>query len=333
MDSGDADAPDSASPPAGAIEGRDAPAQTDQAHDLRVPAPDARDEQIAEHVRYRQSVEASYEAAEARSSWTEAAPVLRAEWETHKQRYPDRERQAAATLPDGSWQGNGDRRLSPEQNAEAAKYTADLRHEAIQRIGPAMERVEAADPDRRLAGLEHMVKGEDRLKEKIASELSGRPGITVRDALGEIADGVRFTLEYPSERYAEGVLADIDRIKAEGFVLLKLKNLWPADQYKGINSQWRAPETGTRCEMQFHTAESSQAKELTHQAYERIRAAVALPAQQRDAVEERALKDFQQRASAVLRTPPGTNAISDFPPAKEMKEQSGGQKGDLLRNY
>jgi hypothetical protein len=324
MDSGDVDAPDSAPHPARVSEGRDAPEQTDPAQGRPDPTPNERDEQIAEHVRYRLSVEASFQAAEARSSWTEAAPVLRAEWEAHKQRYPDRERQTAATLSDGSWQGDSDRCLSPEQNAEATKCAADLRDEAIQRIGPAMERVEAADPSRRLAGLAHMVKGEDRLKEKIAAELPGRPGITVRDALSEIADGVRFTLEYPSEHYPEGILADIDRIKAEGFVLLKLKNLWAADQYKGINSQWRAPETGTRCEMQFHTAESLQAKELTHQAYERIRAAVALPAQQRDAVEEQALKDFQQRASAVLRTPPGTNAISDFPPAKEMREQSGG---------
>ena len=171
MDSGDAEAPDSAPHPAGAIEGREAPERTDPAQDHPGPAPDERDEQIAEHVRYRLSVDASYKAAEARSSWTEAAPVLRAEWEAHKGRYPDRERQTAATLPDGSWHGDGDRRLSPEQNAEASKCAADLRDEAIQRIGPAMERVEAADPNRRLAGRAHMLKGEDRLKEKMADEL------------------------------------------------------------------------------------------------------------------------------------------------------------------
>ena len=306
MDSGDADAPDSAPHPAGAIEGRDAPEQTAPAHDHPDPAPDERDEQIAERVRYRLSVEASYQAAEARSSWTEAAPVLRAEWEAHKQRYPDRERQTAATLLDGSWHGDGDRRLSPEQNAEAAKCAADLRDEAIQRIGPAMERVEAADPNRRLAGLEHMVKGEDRLKEKMADELLA-PGVTVRQALDKIADGVRFTLEYSSERYAKGVLADVDRIKAEGFQLIKLKNLWNADQYKGVNSQWRAPETGTRCEIQFHTAESLEAKELTHGAYERTRSKSSPP----EEVQE--LEDFQRRANALLVTPLGTDRIRNFP--------------------
>jgi hypothetical protein len=317
MDSGAADASDWASHPARAIEGPDAPERTDPAQDHPDHTPDGRDEQIVEHVRYRLSVEASYRAAEARSSWTEAAPVLRAEWEAHKQRYPDREQQPAATQPDGSWQGDGNRRLSPEQNAEAAKCAADLRDEAIQRIGPAMERVEAADPSRRLAGLEHMVKGEDRLKEKIAAELSGKPGMTVRDALGEVADGVRFTLEYPAERYAAGVLADVGRLKAEGFQLTKLKNLWDSDQYKGVNSQWRAPETGTRCEMQFHTPESLQAKELTHRAYERIRTTAALPAEERDFTEEQALEDFQSRTNALLMKPPGVAAIENFPKKRE----------------
>ena len=73
------------------------------------------------------------------------------------------------------------------------------------------------------------------------------------------------------QRYAEGVRTDVDRLKAEGFELIKLKNLWTADQYKGINSQWRMPETGQRLEMQFHTPESLEAKELTHKAYERLR--------------------------------------------------------------
>ena len=108
----------------------------------------------------------------------------------------------------------------------------------------------------------------------------------------------------------------MDRIAAADpdrrFHLVKLKNLWNAEQYKGVNSQWRAPETGTRCEMQFHTSESLDAKELTHQAYERIRAAAALPTEERDFAEEQALDDFQSRANALLVTPPGADAIEDF---------------------
>ena len=75
--------------------------------------------------------------------------------------------------------------------------------------------------------------------------------------------------------YTDGVRADVERLKAEGFELIKLKNLWAGDQYKGINSQWRRPETGLRFEVQFHTPESLEAKELTHKAYERIRSSQA----------------------------------------------------------
>jgi len=297
----------------------DEPERAGARADRSADSPATRDQQITEHVRYRESVEAGHRAAEARDAWARAAPLLRAEWEAHKQRYPDREQQAGTTLPDGAWVGDGNRRLSPEQNAEAAKCAADLRDEAIARIGPAMERIEAADPGRRLAGREHMLKGEDRLKEKIADGLTAQPGIAVRTALDAVADGVRFTLEYPSERYAEGVLTDIQRMKAEGFQLVRLKNLWHADQYKGVNSQWRAPETGTRCEMQFHTSESLEAKELTHQAYERIRAAAALRTEERDFAEEQLLEDFQSRANAALVTPPGTDAIEDFRRKPEKK--------------
>ena len=93
-----------------------------------------------------------------------------------------------------------------------------------------------------------MVKGEDRLKEKLADYLRA-PGVTVREALDEVPDPVRFTLRYGAEHYSDGVLADVDRLKNEGFELIKLKNLWHADQYKGINSSGagRRAAAASRC--------------------------------------------------------------------------------------
>jgi hypothetical protein len=266
----------------------------------------SREEQVAAHARNRENVEAAYQAAADRGAWAEAAPRLRAEWEEHKDRYPERVRASPCTEADGTWSCGEYRRLDPEQNTEASKAHADLADEAGRHILPAMQRIEAADPERKLAGLEHMVKGEDRLKEKIADELFGKDK-TVRDALNEVPDAVRFTLSYDYGRYAEGVLADVDRLKAEGFELIKLKNLWPDNQYKGINSQWRRPETGSRFEMQFHTPESLEAKELTHQAYERIRGSDATPAERREA------RAFQRQVNALLPTPPGTDRVKNYP--------------------
>ena len=269
-------------------------------------APGLREQQLAEHARYQKVVEASDQGA-ARDAWARAVPELRAAREEHNQRYPERVRPAANTQPDGSWAGDGNRRLSPEQNAEATKCCADLRDEAAEVIRPAMNRVEAADPGRSLAGLEHMLKGEDRLKEKIADALRARPALSVTQALSIVPDPVRFTFSYPSERYAEGVPSDVERLKSEGFELIKLKNLWHSDQYKGINSQWRVPESGTRFEVQFHTPESREAKELTHEAYERIRSGTITPAERRE------LEEFQRRVNRMIATPPGTAEIKDFP--------------------
>jgi len=270
--------------------------------------PVSRADQIAAHLRYRETVSVTLQAAADRAAWAQARPELRAAWEDHKERYPERTRAVPHTTPDGSWSAGEHRRLDPEQNTEATKAHADLADEADRHILPALRRIEAADPDRQLAGLEHMVKGENRLKEKMADFLRA-PGVTVRDALDEVPDAVRFTLRYSAERYSDGVLTDVGRMKSEGFDLIKLKNLWHTDQYKGINSQWCIPETGTRFEMQFHTPESLDAKELTHAAYERIRSRMV------DPVEERDLENFQRRVNGFITTPPGTGRIKDYPEA------------------
>jgi hypothetical protein len=238
-----------------------------------------------------------------RTSWAEA----RAAWEHHRDRYPERERAAPQSHTDGSWSSGEARRLSPEQNTEATKACADIHDEGERLALPAMRQIEAADPTRGLVGLEHRLKGEDRLKEKIADALRGRPGLTATQALSIVPDPVRFTFMYRPDRYADGVLADVERLKEIGLEEVKLKNLWSDEQYKGINSQWRRPETGLRIEVQFHTPASLEAKELTHKAYERIRSTGTSPTERNE------LEAFRRLVNALLDTPPGTTEIRDFP--------------------
>ena len=115
----------------------------------------------------------------ASDAWAEAVPDLEAAWENHKERYPERVRPAPETTADGGWVAGPHRRLSPEQNAEASKACADLADEGRRDILPALKRVESAEQGRHLAGLRHMLKREDRLKEKIAERLTAKPGRTV----------------------------------------------------------------------------------------------------------------------------------------------------------
>jgi hypothetical protein len=295
------------------------PPEDPQTPDIALPLPLDQANRTSVHRANRAEVEQAYaahqesargdtaDADRPRGSWAEALPSLQAAWEQHQDRYPERERATPETHTDGSWSSGEARRLTPEQNAEATKACADIHDEGERVALPAILQIEAADPSRGLVGLEHMLKGEDRLKEKIADALRGRPGLTVTQALSIVPDPVRFTFEYSPDRYADGVLADVERLKEIGLEEVKLKNLWSDGQYKGINSQWRRPETGLRIEVQFHTPASLEAKELTHKAYERIRSTDTSPTERNE------LEAFQRGVNALLDTPPGTKEIPDFP--------------------
>src|SRR5208282_4563593 len=57
----------------------------------------SREEQAAEHVRYRETVGAAYQTVADRGAWAEAVPQLRGAWEEHKERYPERTRATCRT--------------------------------------------------------------------------------------------------------------------------------------------------------------------------------------------------------------------------------------------
>lgn len=173
-------------------------------------------------------------------------------------------------------------------------------------VTPAMKRIEAEDQGRHLAGLEHRLKGKDRLAEKVAFDVQ-KKGITVDEAVANVKDSIRYTLCYPEGAYAAGVHADCDRLTAHGFELVERRNSWDKEQYKGINSRWRVPSNGQLFELQFHTKASFSAKEETHWAYEKLRVDAPTPGEQRE------LEDYQSRITARVPKPPGAQDISDYP--------------------
>jgi hypothetical protein len=132
-------------------------------------------------------------------------------------------------------------------------------------------------------------------------------GFSPEDAVSIIPDTIRYTFQYREAHYTEGVWADIGRLKEQGFALHKLKNFWSDDQYKGLNSQWIAPESGQRFEVQFHTGISFEAKQLTHDAYERLRT------HQANKLEQMVLEAFQGKVTAEVPVPPGATDIPDYP--------------------
>jgi hypothetical protein len=241
----------------------------------------------------------------ARDAWAQAYPGLCDAWQRHVEKYPEREQPTPRSKPDGSWEADEARRLTPEQNAELDRGIGRIREVGKNIIVPGMRAVEAEDASRCLAGFDNRFKSEDRLKEKVADQLKPPSQLTASQALSSIPDVVRFTFSYLETAYSNGVRIDVERLKAQGFELMKLKNTWTSDQYKGINSQWQERESGVRFEVQFHTWASKEAKELSHDAYKRLRGTEA----QDDEREE--LEAFQGMVNAEVPIPPDVSTIEE----------------------
>jgi len=173
-------------------------------------------------------------------------------------------------------------------------------------VTPAVLRIEAEDPDRRLAGFDNRLKGKDRLSQKIAKSVD-ELGRSVDDAFGLVKDAIRYTFCYPDAGYTQGVYADCERLENAGFARVDRENSWTKEHYKGINSRWRVPENGQLFEVQFHTEASYAGKEETHPAYEKLRLGVPTKAEQRE------LDEFQKQVTARIPTPPGAAEIPDYP--------------------
>lgn len=267
----------------------------------------------AEHQTYRAIVGRDY--GSVRDHWAEAIPELRDAWEKIKEKYGYEEHEEPTPPADaGSWHGKGDRRLDAAQNEEIDRGYARIREVGELKIIPGILAVEAEDATRRLAGVDHCFKGEDRLKEKITDRIRSK-GQTPEEALAQIPDVVRFTYEYGETSYAAGVERDLQRVEAKGFTQIERRNTWDDDQYKGINSRWREPESGVMFEVQFHTHASFEAKELTHKAYERIRSITdQTPEADRETAE---LREFQRRANSTVPIPPAVADIDDYPPGRK----------------
>ena len=294
----------------------DAPSPAETATDGNNPSVEGLAEtrqRVAEQLTYRALVDHACAMARGPTSqdaWAEAAPKLRVSWEVLKEKYGYEERPEPAPQADaGSWRGKGGRTLDAASNAEIDVGYARIREVGENVIVPAILRVAAEDPTRVLAGFDCRIKGVDRLKEKVSDRMRTK-GRSAVETLAQISDVVRFTFTYAETAYADGVRKDLERLGTVGFTQVERRNSWSSAQYKGINTQWLEPQSGVRFEVQFHTQASLEAKELTHEAYERIRSITEpTPETEREAEE---LEVFQSKANAQVPIPPDVSAVEDY---------------------
>lgn len=243
-----------------------------------------------------------------RAAWDEAAEHFKKEWAEHQERWPDaaRERVDRSEDPEGSWRGDSGRFLDKAANAEVEERYQRITETERDIVSPAMREIEASDPDRRLVGFDHRLKGLDRLKDKVAEDIFVKSH-SAEDALAGVKDAVRYTLQYDTASYTSGVRSDVERLQASGFEKVELRNSWADDHYKGINSRWRDPDSGLLFEVQFHTSMSFEAKQLTHGNYERLRNPMTSDAEREE------LYTLQQKVCRSITIPADATEILDVP--------------------
>ncbi|WP_051836734.1 hypothetical protein [Streptomyces sp. NRRL WC-3742] len=95
----------------------------------------------------------------------------------------------------------------------------------------------AALSEATLVGCDHRLKSPESLKRKIATALQTQPGEDVNQALSQINDSVRYTLQWPEGRYGAGVVVASSLLSAWGDDSVKWSNTWGrAKGDEGINS-------------------------------------------------------------------------------------------------
>ena len=240
------------------------------------------------------------------SSWEETAELSRWMWIEYKRRWPPEEHPLVDEADDSQRSSREDCDRSPDSDDELERECDNIAERERRTVSPRLREVESCDADRHLIGFEFRLKGRDRIKEKIAKGMDEN-GLSAKEAVSSLPDAIRYTFQYDEIRYADGVRADIVRMKEQGFELSILKNSWSANQYKGINSQWIEPESGQHFELQFHTHTSFEAKQITHGAYERLRSG------RPDPFEHLVLEAYQAKVTAAVPIPPGAADIPDYP--------------------
>jgi hypothetical protein len=171
-----------------------------------------------------------------------------------------------------------------------------------------MKDIEESTPEAHLAGLENRLKSEDRCKEKLAYEFRAKPDrdiSEISEAADRMHDILRYTYLVSAASYTDGYNQLRGKLEGAGNELLAVRNFWSDSEYKGVNTRWHTNE-GQPFEVQFHTRESFTGKQLTHEAYERLRTDPV------SKIERYELEEFQRIVTSKIEIPVGVESIEDY---------------------
>jgi hypothetical protein len=221
------------------------------------------------------------------------------------------------------------RSLSARGDIPSVGWTRDARGEfarAAQEYGPVvagaalsvLERTVAVEPgvtaalDRavqgrgRLVGLGYRVKGLESLARKIDTKGDGSGVEAAQSVADRLTDVLRFTVESAHDQIAPVLVGVVRDMAAGGFEPVEIDDKYsPGAVYKGVHVLFRSSQ-GVVFEVQFHSPESLEVKDLNHVDYE-VSRDPATPVAERER-----LQRLSRQRSAGLVDPPGLADVREI---------------------
>ena len=160
--------------------------------------------------------------------------------------------------------------ISKAQADELAMKFTNMAKKQDQAITSVAERL-AAESGTKLHGIAHRLKTPRSASRKIIAD-NVDDGIShARMAKEDLSDLNRYTFILDEAKYVDEFTEIMAGFVDEGYEIVKVKNYWDGDLYKGMNVNFRALD-GRKIEFQFNTKKSQFIKDKwSHKWYEEFR--------------------------------------------------------------
>lgn len=159
------------------------------------------------------------------------------------------------------------RRQSAEELAARSVARAAKQEKSVTKVLQSLE-----SDSRQLEGLDFRLKGEESLARKILSDANEEVDKRLTTAADEITDVLRYTFQCDVDTLSSDFSEIREQMESLGYDFVKVKNTLgdATAPYRGVNTKIKTPD-GYEFELQFHTAESLEVKEVNHKLYEEQR--------------------------------------------------------------
>ena len=157
----------------------------------------------------------------------------------------------------------------------------------------------------RLAGLDYRIKSTDSLVRKLIDKSEAK-GISVDEYASKITDILRYTNVSTTKNFTGDYYSIIDNLIKKSYNIVEVTNTLGDinASYRGINCLV-SDKDGYIFELQFHTEESLNIKEVNHKLYEELRLKTTNKARQLELYKE------MQKKSAEIPMPPDITKIKN----------------------